>query len=196
MKTDLELALECVVNIYHQYALKCPPIDDYLNKYEFTMLLKETASPFLHSTMPPSVSIDDYINKLFDKADGNHNGRLKFTEFLKVLTCIAIDAHKRFHQCPGKSLEKQPDAGHSHDHGKDQDPGHGKDQDHGHKPSPGLKPGPVLKPGQDHSHDHGHNPGQDRSKDHGHGPGKDRGHGPGKDHGQSPGKDRGHGPRQ
>ena len=51
MKTDLELALECVVNIYHQYAIKYP-IDDYLSKTEFSDLLKETAKPFLCNTMP------------------------------------------------------------------------------------------------------------------------------------------------
>lgn len=51
MKTDLELALECIVNVYHQYAVKCPPIDDYLNKTEFSQLLKENAEPFLHRNM-------------------------------------------------------------------------------------------------------------------------------------------------
>lgn len=51
MKTDLELALECAINIYHQYAIK-NPIDDYLDKSEFSQLLKETAKPFLHNTTP------------------------------------------------------------------------------------------------------------------------------------------------
>lgn len=51
MKTDLELALECAINIYHQYAMKCP-IDDYLSKAEFSKLLKETAKPFLYNTVP------------------------------------------------------------------------------------------------------------------------------------------------
>jgi len=51
MKTDLELALECIVNVYHQYAMK-KPIDDYLSKTEFSDLLKETAQPFLHNTLP------------------------------------------------------------------------------------------------------------------------------------------------
>lgn len=51
MKTDLELALECAINIYHQYAIKYP-IDDYLSKTEFSKLLKETAKPFLYNTMP------------------------------------------------------------------------------------------------------------------------------------------------
>lgn len=51
MKTDLELALECAVNIYHQYAVQ-RPIDDYLSKNEFSKLLKETAQPFLQNTLP------------------------------------------------------------------------------------------------------------------------------------------------
>ncbi|XP_008947931.1 PREDICTED: protein S100-A9-like [Merops nubicus] len=127
MKTDLELALECAINIYHQHAIK-NPIDDYLDKTEFSELLKENAKPFLHDTAPPNMSIDDYIGKLFAKADKNHDGRLKFTEFLTTLNLIVIDAHNRSH--------KHPDGGdgHSHDHG------HGHDHDHGH------------------SHDHGHGP--------------------------------------
>uniref|UniRef100_A0A8D0EVU0 EF-hand domain-containing protein n=1 Tax=Strix occidentalis caurina TaxID=311401 RepID=A0A8D0EVU0_STROC len=86
MKTDLELALECIINIYHQYAIK-NPIDDYLSRDEFSELLKET----------PNTSTDDYINTLFTRADGNHDGRLKFTEFLSTLSLVTIDAHNRSH---------------------------------------------------------------------------------------------------
>ncbi|XP_061872415.1 protein S100-A12-like [Colius striatus] len=110
MKTDLELALECVVNIYHQYAIKWP-IDDYLSKGEFSELLKETAKHFLYNTAPPNVPVDDYIKQLFTKADANHDGRLKFTEFLTTLNLIVCDAHNRSHQHPGASHS------HSHDHG-------------------------------------------------------------------------------
>ncbi|XP_009929499.1 protein S100-A12-like [Opisthocomus hoazin] len=113
MKTDLELALECIVNVYHQYAMK-KPIDDYLSKTEFSDLLKETAQPFLHNTLPPKTTVDDYIRKLFTKADHNRDGRLKFTEFLTTLSLIVIEAHKRSHQ------------GHtSHDHGQDHGHDHG-----------------------------------------------------------------------
>ncbi|KAM9368500.1 protein S100-A12-like [Phaethornis superciliosus] len=117
MKTDLELALECIINIYHQYAIK-NPLDDYLSKNEFSELLKKTAQPFLHNTLPPNTSVDDYINKLFTKADGNHDGRLKFTEFLTTLNLVVIEAHKRSHQ--------------GHDHGHSQDHSHDHDHDHGH----------------------------------------------------------------
>lgn len=51
MKTDLELALECAINIYHHYAIK-NPLDDYLSKAEFSQLLRDTAQPFLHRTAP------------------------------------------------------------------------------------------------------------------------------------------------
>ncbi|XP_074931157.1 protein S100-A12-like [Phalacrocorax aristotelis] len=120
MKTNLERALEDVVNVYHQYAIK-KPIDDYLSKNEFSELLKENAKSFLHNTLPPNMSIDDYISKLFVTADCNHNGRLKFTEFLTTLNLAVIDAHNRSHQHRG-SHDKHPDAGHGHDH------------DHGHGP--------------------------------------------------------------
>ncbi|XP_065516239.1 protein S100-A7-like [Lathamus discolor] len=123
MKTDLELALECAINIYHQYAIK-NPIDDYLDKLEFSQLLKETAKPFLNNTKPPNVSVDEYISNLFAKADRNHDGRLKFTEFLTTLNLVVIEAHNRSH---GR---------HGHHHGADRghDDGHDHGHDHGHGP--------------------------------------------------------------
>ncbi|XP_068778177.1 protein S100-A12-like [Struthio camelus] len=108
MKTDLELALECAINIYHQYAIK-KPLDDYLDKGEFRALLVENAKPFLTNTKPAGLSVDAYIDQLFAKADRNRNGRLKFTEFLTTLTLIVIEAHKRSHQHPN-----EPGQGHSH----------------------------------------------------------------------------------
>uniref|UniRef100_A0A8B9FGQ1 EF-hand domain-containing protein n=1 Tax=Amazona collaria TaxID=241587 RepID=A0A8B9FGQ1_9PSIT len=94
MKTDLELALECAINIYHQYAIK-NPIDDYLNKSEFSQLIFLTLSMFV--LLQPNASVDEYISSLFAKADSNHDGRLKFTEFLTTLNLVAIDAHNRSH---------------------------------------------------------------------------------------------------
>ncbi|XP_068271250.1 protein S100-A12-like [Nyctibius grandis] len=119
MKTDLELALECLINNYHQYALR-RPLDDYLSKTEFSMLLKESAKPFLHDTTPPGMPVDEYISKLFAKADGNHDGRLKFTEYLTTLCLVVIDAHNRSHEHHGSHGH-----GHEHDHGHDHDHGHG-----------------------------------------------------------------------
>ncbi|XP_016159506.1 PREDICTED: protein S100-A9-like isoform X2 [Ficedula albicollis] len=110
MRTDLELALECAVNVYHRYALQ-RPLDDFLSRSEFSKLLKEEAEPFLRNTAPPNTSTDTYINQLFTKADANRDGRLKFTEFLSTLSLVAIDAHNRSHQGSGG------DHGHDHDHG-------------------------------------------------------------------------------
>ncbi|XP_031465549.1 protein S100-A9-like [Phasianus colchicus] len=118
MKTDLELALECAINIYHHYAIR-NPMDDYLSRNEFAMLLKENAKPFLADTVPPNTTVDEYIKQLFAKSDSNHNGRLKFTEFLTTLSLVAIDAHNRSHKKPGE---------HGHDHG------HGHSHSHGHGP--------------------------------------------------------------
>ncbi|XP_071435509.1 protein S100-A9-like [Pithys albifrons albifrons] len=125
MKTDLELALECTVNVFHQYAMRYP-MDDYLSRAEFSKLLKDTAEPFLRNTTPPKTTTDDYIKQLFQKADGNHDGRLKFTEFLTTLSQVAIDAHNRSHAGPGG------DHGHGHDHGHHH--GHDHGHDHGHRP--------------------------------------------------------------
>ncbi|XP_025973895.2 protein S100-A12 [Dromaius novaehollandiae] len=120
MKTDLELALDCAVNIYHQYAVK-KPLDDYLDRGEFKALLTDNAKPFLAHTTPPGLDRDVYINQLFNRADRNRNGRLKFTEFLTTLILIFIEAHKRSHQHPNEP-------GHGHEHG------HKHGHDHGHSP--------------------------------------------------------------
>lgn len=53
MKTDLELALESAINVYHHYAIR-NPMDDYLSRNEFATLLKENAKPFLTDTLPVS----------------------------------------------------------------------------------------------------------------------------------------------
>uniref|UniRef100_A0A8V1AG73 EF-hand domain-containing protein n=1 Tax=Gallus gallus TaxID=9031 RepID=A0A8V1AG73_CHICK len=90
MKTDLELALESAINVYHHYAIR-NPMDDYLSRNEFATLLKEN----------PNTSVDEYIRQLFVKSDSNHDGRLKFTEFLTTLSLVAIDAHNRSHKQPG-----------------------------------------------------------------------------------------------
>uniref|UniRef100_A0A7M4F5V1 EF-hand domain-containing protein n=1 Tax=Crocodylus porosus TaxID=8502 RepID=A0A7M4F5V1_CROPO len=84
--------LECIVNIYHQYAFR-HPMDDYLQKNEFKKLLKEQAK---------------YLESLFRKADVNRDGRIKFTEFLITLASVAIDVHNTSHK-PGHGH------GHSHD---------------------------------------------------------------------------------
>ena len=72
------------------------------------------ADSFMFVLLQPKTTVDDYIRKLFTKADHNRDGRLKFTEFLTTLSLIVIEAHKRSHQ------------GHtSHDHGQDHGHDHG-----------------------------------------------------------------------
>ncbi|XP_061461997.1 protein S100-A8-like [Rhineura floridana] len=97
MKTQLEKALECVVNIYHQYCI-LDPSDDYLQFKEFRKMMKEQAQPFLKDTTPPNLDQDAYIQQLFNKADKDNSGYLKFTEFLQVLGATLKDAHDRSHK--------------------------------------------------------------------------------------------------
>ncbi|XP_006031077.3 protein S100-A9-like, partial [Alligator sinensis] len=114
-KTQLEKELDCIINIYHQYSFR-NPMDDYLQKNEFKKLLREQAADFLKNTKPPKIPLEQYLEILFEKADKNHDGHIKFTEFLTTLARIAIDVHDSSHKdVPGHGH------GHSHD-------GHG----HGH----------------------------------------------------------------
>nr|XP_056709493.1 protein S100-A8-like [Euleptes europaea] len=96
MKTKLEQALECVVNVYHRYCF-LDPSDDYLQLKEFQKLMKEQAQPFLKDTTPPHFSENDFIRTLFQVADVDQNNYLKFTEFLIVFAALLKDAHERSH---------------------------------------------------------------------------------------------------
>ncbi|XP_015269604.1 PREDICTED: protein S100-A12-like [Gekko japonicus] len=122
MKTKMEQAMECVVNVYHQYCI-LDPVDDYLHPKEFQKLMKEQAQPFLKNTMPPSDDQNSYIEKLFQQADKDKNGYLKFTEWLYVIGKTLNEAHERSHNLDDDD-SKTPGHGHGHSHG----PGHG----HGH----------------------------------------------------------------
>ncbi|XP_042296504.1 protein S100-A9-like [Sceloporus undulatus] len=136
MKTDLEKALDCMVNIFHQYCI-LNPIDDYLQMKEFEKLLKEQAQPFLKNTLPPNVTENAYIKQLFQKADKNKDGKLKFTEFMVVVGAALIEAHKRSHDLSeghghGHGHSHSPDGGHGHGHSHSSDDGHGHGPGHGH----------------------------------------------------------------
>uniref|UniRef100_A0A8B9QS72 EF-hand domain-containing protein n=1 Tax=Apteryx owenii TaxID=8824 RepID=A0A8B9QS72_APTOW len=89
MKTDLELALDCAINIYHQYSVK-KPLDDYLSRGEFRALLTENAKPFLTNTKPVRA-------KLFKETDINKDRELSFEEFCIVLAKVTDDAHRIIH---------------------------------------------------------------------------------------------------
>ncbi|KAJ6652723.1 hypothetical protein lerEdw1_011165 [Lerista edwardsae] len=96
MKTELERTCDGVVRIYQQYAI-LDPIDDYLHFKEFKKLMEEQAQFFLKDTTPFRTTEDTYLQKLFDDADQEKTGYLKFSEFLSVLNLIQIDAHNRSH---------------------------------------------------------------------------------------------------
>ena len=121
----MEQAFECTVNIFHQYAL-LRPIDDYLQLEEFKKLMKEQASIFLKDTTPSGVDENTYIKQLFQKADKDHNGNMKFTEFVTVLGLALIDAHNRSHQLG------EGGHGHGHSHGDGHGHSHGDGHGHGH----------------------------------------------------------------
>ncbi|KAL8184602.1 UNVERIFIED_CONTAM: hypothetical protein K2H54_021602 [Gekko kuhli] len=116
MKTKLEQALECVVNVYHQYCI-LDPVDDYLHLREFRKMMKEQAQPFLQNTIPPNLDQNGYIEALFQRADRDRNGYLKFTECLWVLGAALDEAHERSHAFDEDEKTSGHGHGHSHGHG-------------------------------------------------------------------------------
>ncbi|XP_054853454.1 protein S100-A12-like [Eublepharis macularius] len=114
-KTQLEKALDCVVNVYHQYCI-LNPVDDYLQIKEFQKMMKEQAQPFIRNTIPPGVSQDAYIKQIFQRADRDKNGSVKFTEFLYVLGACLEEAHHRSHDLGDDHKSGQKPSGHGHGH--------------------------------------------------------------------------------
>ncbi|XP_062821140.1 protein S100-A9-like isoform X1 [Anolis carolinensis] len=112
MKTDMEKAMACVVDIFHQYCI-LSPIDDYLQRAEFDKLMKEQAQPFLKKTQPPNLDQKAYLDQLFKKADKNHDAKLKFTEWATVLGLALNEAHDRSHDLGSDGGS----GGHCHSHG-------------------------------------------------------------------------------
>nr|XP_060613975.1 protein S100-A7-like [Anolis sagrei ordinatus]XP_060614101.1 protein S100-A7-like [Anolis sagrei ordinatus] len=111
MRTDMENAMVCMVDIFHQYSV-LKPTDDYLQKAEFQKMMKEQAGEFLKRTMPPNLDINGYIEQLFKKADKNNDQKLKFTEWLVVMVLALNDYHRRSHE-----LGSDGGSGHCHSHG-------------------------------------------------------------------------------
>ncbi|XP_053133942.1 protein S100-A7-like [Hemicordylus capensis] len=97
MKTLLEDTCMCVVNIYHQYCI-LDPVDDYLHPNEFNKLMVEQAQDFLKNTKPGNLDQPAYLQQLFQQADKDKTGYLKFTEFQNVLTPVLKYAHEKAHQ--------------------------------------------------------------------------------------------------
>ncbi|XP_063002063.1 protein S100-A9-like [Elgaria multicarinata webbii] len=116
MKTQLEKALECVVDIYHRYCI-LDPQDDFLQFKEFRKLMKEQAQPFIKDTKPSNLDEEAYIKQLFQQADTDQNNCLKFTEFLYVFGEALNDTHNRSHDLGEDHGHSHGPPGHSHGHG-------------------------------------------------------------------------------
>ncbi|KAM6330925.1 protein MRP-126-like [Alca torda] len=127
MKTDLELALECAINIYHQYAVR-QPIDDYLSKNEFSELLKENAKPFLHNTVPLLIEkqLVNYLKHVRNKAtidqimkdlDTNGDAQICFSEMMLLITRVTIATHEHLHDIEDhQQQQQQQQQKHQHHH--------------------------------------------------------------------------------
>ncbi|CAI5798411.1 protein S100-A7-like [Podarcis lilfordi] len=89
----LELALEIIVNIYHQFAPR-EGKDDFLSLKDMTELLKSQAPTFLAAC---NRNRPNYMKELFKKADVDKTGQLTFEEFTKVFALLADDTHRLSH---------------------------------------------------------------------------------------------------
>ncbi|XP_063277252.1 protein S100-A12-like [Prinia subflava] len=89
----LERALQTVVDVFHRYSVRQGEVD-LLSLGDFRTLLKEQAPSFL-STCDRNRA--DYLEKLFQETDLDHDRELSFEEFTVVLSKLADDAHRISH---------------------------------------------------------------------------------------------------
>ncbi|CAM5174626.1 unnamed protein product [Eretmochelys imbricata] len=113
MTSNLEKALNDIIEVYHKYSESQCSEDDYLQKDEFKKLLKKEANSFLKCTLPYGMKEDDYIEDLFQKANKNKNEYLHFEEFVTTLAKLAIHAHNMSHT----AVKQGEEQGQGHVHG-------------------------------------------------------------------------------
>uniref|UniRef100_A0A5F8HC54 Protein S100 n=1 Tax=Monodelphis domestica TaxID=13616 RepID=A0A5F8HC54_MONDO len=90
--TDLENAMEKLINIYHQYSVRVGDFDK-LSLSEFSKLVKEQFPTWVKKPTDPASM------KLFlDNLDENKDKVLDFGEYMKMLVPLAVASHKHIHE--------------------------------------------------------------------------------------------------
>nr|XP_020666408.1 protein S100-A12-like [Pogona vitticeps] len=89
--TQLEIAFETVINVFHQYSV-LKPHPDKLSKGETKQLMEKELPEFLKKQVNPKG-----IEELFKDLDTNKDQDITFKEFMGMATQVLIATHTNLH---------------------------------------------------------------------------------------------------
>ncbi|XP_074927136.1 protein S100-A12-like isoform X1 [Chelonoidis abingdonii] len=99
--SELEKAIETIINIFHQYSVRVGHFDT-LTKGELKQLIDRNLVNFL-KRQKDQASIDS----LFRELDKNRDQQLSFGEFMVLITRVTIATHENIHQGEGGQQQQQ-----------------------------------------------------------------------------------------
>ncbi|XP_059423743.1 protein S100-A1-like [Carassius carassius] len=85
MPSDLEIAMETLIKVFHRYASKDGVNTSTLNRRELKMLMETELSSFLKSQKDPAA-----IDKIMRDLDANGDGEVNFEEFVSLVVGLSI----------------------------------------------------------------------------------------------------------
>uniref|UniRef100_A0A2K6FMJ1 Protein S100-A9 n=2 Tax=Propithecus coquereli TaxID=379532 RepID=A0A2K6FMJ1_PROCO len=148
-QSQLERAIETVINTFHQYSVRLEP-RDCLSQKEFKQLVQKDLQNFLKKEKRN----DKAINHIMEDLDTDMDKQLSFEEFIVLMARLTEASHEEMH----RNAPHPDEPGHEHgpglgEGGQGQGHGHSHGHGHGHSHGPGLGEGGH---GHGHSHGHGH----------------------------------------
>ncbi|CAM2108349.1 protein S100-A12 [Caretta caretta] len=99
--SELEKAIETIINIFHQYSVRIGHWDT-LAKKELKQLIDRHLVNFLKTQKDHSA-----IDSLFKELDKNKDQQLSFGEFMILITRVTIATHEHIHQEEGGQQQHQ-----------------------------------------------------------------------------------------
>ncbi|XP_065276274.1 protein MRP-126-like [Emys orbicularis] len=99
--SELEKAIETIINIFHQYSVRVGHFDT-LTKSELKQLIDKQLVNFL-KRQRDQASIDS----LFKDLDKNRDQQVSFGEFMVLITRVTIATHEHIHQGEGGQQQQQ-----------------------------------------------------------------------------------------
>ncbi|XP_034648983.1 protein MRP-126-like [Trachemys scripta elegans] len=99
--SELEKAIETIINIFHQYSVRVGHFDT-LTKSELKQLIDKQLVNFL-KRQRDQASIDN----LFKDLDKNRDQQVSFGEFMVLITRVTIATHEHIHQGEGGQQQHQ-----------------------------------------------------------------------------------------
>ncbi|XP_053134053.1 protein S100-A12-like [Hemicordylus capensis] len=92
-KTEMQLACDKIIDIYHQYSeLSKDRETDTLDKEEFKKMIEEQFPNCVKNARDPKGT-----DKFFEELNNNQNENIGFEEYMLLLSKFLICTHEKFH---------------------------------------------------------------------------------------------------